>query len=276
MSIYNINGQSLSSCYNKSGTESIQAFDVDGVKIFDKSTPSNTFNVMTFNIQRWGGLNSNTTVLNSIFSAYTPLICGVQETGSSGTLNYIGTQFQSGKAMTSIPNNPAFLFNTSYTGYEDAQYATQSGETRGYQKCYIEVDGKQIAVFNTHIAAKGATATAQIRELFELLQEETYFIALGDFNVECHSTQDSEYTNVVKQFIDAGYNLSNWTAETGFVDTWFNGSTVEGSTWVCPCDNIITSPNIDIEYIWYDQRKIEANTGQTLDHIPVVSRLTVT
>lgn len=272
MSIFDINGNQVTSLYDANGDSLSQAYDINGTSVFQ----NNKLTVMTFNVQRWGGINANTSIMNSIFSAYRPLVCGVQETGSNGTLNYVGTQFQSGRAMTTLPNNPAFLFNTSYSDYEDAQYTTQGNETRGYQKCYITVNDKNIAVFNTHLETKGSAATAQMRELFELLQEETYFIALGDFNVECHSTQDAEYTNVVKQFIDAGYNLSNWTTETGFVDTWFNGSTVAGSTWVCPCDNVITSSNISIDNIYYDQRKIEAETELTIDHIPVVAYLTVT
>lgn len=276
MPVYDVNGNQLNTVYGVNGTALGQAYDIDGNPLIDDGS----VNVMTFNICRWRDINANATIMNSIFNAYKPILfCGIQEAGSDGTMNYIGTQFQSGKAMEcNVPNKTAILFNTSYTDYSDAVYTNQSaGEARGYQKCYVTVGGKRIAIFNTHLEPDIAnTRIAQAMELLALMENENYCIAVGDFNFIATSVSDTEYTGLAQPFITAGYNMANWTQETGLVNTWFSGSTVAGSETKYPTDNIITSSNITINSITYDQRKIDANTGQWIDHIPIVVNLTVT
>ena len=46
------------------------------------------------------------------------------------------------------------------------------------------------------------------------------------------------------------------------------------SSW-CPSDNIITSPNIRIDRAFVDRAKIEADTGKVIDHLPLVTYLTI-
>lgn len=113
----------------------------------------------------------------------------------------------------------------------------------------------------------------QAKEFFDELQKETSFIALGDFNIECHSINDPEYINVIKQYADAGYHLSNWTSN-GFIDTWYNASTIAQSNYKCPCDNIITSSDINISSVVYDPIKLEVDT-YAIDHIAVIGYLTI-
>lgn len=270
MSVYDINEIPLDTVYDINGTSLEQAYNIIGEPLLDDGTA----NVMTFNIQRWEGINSNVTLMNSIFNAYQPiLVCSIQETGSNGTLNYVGTQFQTGKAMesSSIPNKTAFLFNTSYTDYSEVVYSTNSGETRGYQKCFVSINGKSVALYNTHLEPYNASIrTAQMTELLADIAQENYFIAMGDYNFI-----PNDYNAIAKPCVDAGYNLANWTSVNDLVLTWFNGTTVDGSTEKYPHDNIIVSSNITINSVTYDQRKITAQTGQIIDHIPIIVNLTV-
>lgn len=269
MSVYNVDGTEISTVYDISGNNLNQAYDIDGQELL-----TNGIMVMTFNVQRWWGINADTTIMNSIFNAYKPLICGVQETGTDGTLNYVGTQFQSGIAMQDIPNKPALLFNVPYINYSDVAYTTQGYETRGYQKCYVTLQGQTVAIFNTHMQDSQPTVRAgQAAQLLADMNNEDYCIVFGDFNTVAMSVTDADYINVEKPFIDAGYNMANWAS--GFTDTWFDGTTVAGSSEKYALDNIITSPNISIEEVFFDQRKIEAQTGLVIDHIPVAARLLI-
>ena len=273
--IYNVNGGQVNNPYDKDGVLLGNAYDIDGDLVF----PDNTLVVMSFNIGRWRGANSDTPLMNNIFSTYKPLVCGLQETGENGELKYIGTQFESDRAMTNeVTNKPGFLFNTAYTGYTDNLYETQGGEVRGYQKCYIRVDGKDIALFNTHLAAYSqyrSTRIAQAMELLEEMQNEQYCIAVGDFNMGGATYEDYEYIYMAKPYVDAGFNMANW--KTGLIDTWFDGTTVEGSTSKHPTDNIITTPNIDFDWVVVDESKLAVceATGQEIDHLPIVAHLTV-
>ena len=269
--MYDINGNVINPFYSSTGDTLYDAYDINGNILYQ-----NKITVMTYNIQKFTGRNSNQEMQTRIMNAYKPDIIGLQELGTGmpalGTTLFANYPYQfigsetnkAGIVSRIVLSNPTF---TAYT--------SKASETRGYEKAYITVNNKQIALFNTHLEVKGGTPhIAQAIELFDELQEETSFIAIGDYNVECHDTADSEYTNVIKQFVDAGYNLSNWTTETGFVDTWFNGTTVEGSSWVCPCDNIITSADIDITNIVYDPIKLEY-TSNVIDHIAVIAELTI-
>lgn len=273
--VYDVNGDQLNELYGKDGTSLDNAYDVDGNPVFH----NNTLVVMSFNIARWRGANSDTTLMNNIFSTYKPMVCGVQETGANGELKYIGTQFESGRAMANeVTNKCGYLFNIAYTDYSDNLYETQGGEVRGYQKCYIRIDGKNIALFNTHLAAYSqyrSTRIAQAMELLEEMQNEQYCIAVGDFNMGAATYEDYEYIYMAKPYVDAGFNMANW--KTGLIDTWFDGSTVEGSTSKHPTDNIIASPNIDIDLVVVDESKLAvcATTGQEIDHLPIVAHLTV-
>lgn len=274
MAVYDINGAELSAVYDVDGNRLSQAYDING----DPLLSTNKITVMTYNIQYFGGRNSNQAMQERIISTYNPDIVGLQELGGGSGMpalgatlfadypyQFIGSDTNRSAIVSKIP-----LENPTFTAY-----AVKASETRGYEKAYITVGDKRVAFFNTHLETKGGNPhIAQAKELFDELQKETTFIVTGDFNVECHSTSDAEYINVVKQFIDAGYRLSNWTSKTGFIDTWFNGVTVDSSSYVCPCDNIITSADIGISNIVYDPIKLEYESG-AIDHIAVIVELMI-
>jgi len=277
MSIYDKNGNELVACFDIIGDNLAQAYDISRNKVF---LDGGVFNIMTFNIQRWGGLNANKALINGIFSSTTPIIVGLQECGGNGTGGYVPDVFAYGQVATGATNPSGIMSQIPFEDFTSHTYSARSGESRGYSKCYITLGNKRIAWFNTHLEyydvindSKYPTHVSQMNEIFAAVQQEQTFILTGDFNVLAKSKNDQAYTDTIKQFVDAGYNLSNWTDETGFIDTWFNGSTVAGSSQKYPCDNIITSSDIDIVDIEYNTAKLTA--GGTIDHIPIISTIII-
>ncbi|MBQ6544645.1 MAG: hypothetical protein IJL72_02790 [Lachnospiraceae bacterium] len=101
---------------------------------------------------------------------------------------------------------------------------------RRYQKFFMDIHGRRIAVFNTHPMPKGtpeaiATRQAEYRILLKEFRKEKTFIAFGDFNA-----RTAEEFGI---FLDAGLKMAN----TG------TGTEEHGLT----CDNIIVSPDFTIQ-----------------------------
>lgn len=269
MSIYNVSGNELSSCYDVSGNSLDKAYDVNGNEIFS-SVPSNTFKVMTYNVQLWSGRNGNETLVRGMFDSTDPLLVGLQECRDVGTGIYVPDYFPYGAVGTvEWVNNPVAQMSmipfTNFTAYK------YTNGVRGYTKCYVTINGKTIAWFNTHVEISSSEQHGlQMQEIFEVVQEEETFILTGDFNVD----SSDEYNDYVKPFVDAGYNLCNWTSQTGWVDTWFEGTTVETATDSAPTDNIITSADLAIRHIEYNTAKLAVTTGQ-IDHLPIIATIEI-
>lgn len=275
MSVYDIAGNELTSVNDLTGLQMDVAYDIEGNKIL-KPLQTDLI-IMTYNVQRFRERNARQDMQEEIINKYLPDVIGLQEIGSK-TMPSLGAEIFADYPYQFIgneSNNTGIVSKSELSNPTFTAYTSKASETRGYEKAYITVNGKQIAIFNTHLEliSSGEPHSAQAKELFDALQEEERFVALGDFNVECHDTSDSEYTSVVKQFIDAGYNMVNW--KKAFVDTWFNGQTFESSIYKYPCDNIITSANININDVVFDSTKNDYVTSNGIDHIPVIAYLSV-
>ena len=275
MAVYEKNGTQIFQIYDVNGTLLNQAYDIDGNPLL--ATDPN-FTVMSYNVQWFSGLNSNKSMQESILAEYDADIIGLQELGSS--MPSLGTELLSDYQYITLGNQYNKTGMASKYALENVVSETfthQSGETRGYQKAYFTAHGKTICWVNTHLETSSheAAKVAQAQEVFELVQNEQYFIITGDFNTVCKSIYDTEYTTILKQFIDAGYNSANCSSQHGFLNTWTDGSTASG-TWY-PCDHVITSRNIGIVDVIVDTTKIDvaAQTGQSIDHLPIIARLTV-
>lgn len=108
----------------------------------------------------------------------------------------------------------------------DTNFAPVS--VRRWQKFYVTVEGRKIAVFNTHPMPHDAEVRQQeYAMLVEEFKKEETFLCFGDYNGR---TAD-EY----EIFPRSGFNMAN----TGI------GTTKNGAT----CDNIVTSPNIHFSKI---------------------------
>lgn len=267
---YDIKGDAITGAFDLGGNSLAAVYDLAGNE-YPFNSPYIT--VMTFNTQYWSAINAKRALIEKMFQDNKPTLVGLQECPNDG--GYIPTFFR--RFFKNTETNAPLGVMTNIPCYDISTHVYEScnGDSiRGYIKFKIRVVGKEITVFNTHIEVLGTTQHySQPAELMAEAAKESSFIALGDFNLETHIKTGNEYPNMVKPIIDAGYNLCNWTDETGFVDTWFGGSTPTG--YICPCDNIITSADIEVVDIVYDQTKILANTGMAIDHIPVIARLRV-
>lgn len=275
MSIYNVNGEEVTAAYSKDGTLLTTAYDIDGEQAYNPS-----FTVMSYNIQRYDGLNSNAQMQKDIINTYNPLIIGLQELGASPDIDrndvfadceydflYSGTQ----------PNRTVLASKRQLSDVSFVLFQNQSGENRGYNKAYLNYGGKMILWLNTHLEAYSASArAAQASELFDLVEDEPYFIITGDLNAPCKTVNDTEYISCIKQFVDAGFHLANCSPEFGFLDTFTEGKSLTEKAWLC-LDHIITSEKITINSVIVDDRKIALaeQTQQVIDHLPIIANVTI-
>lgn len=285
--------------YDIQGNSKPEVYDISGNRV------ANTFSVvereeqalviMTYNVQFWqeSAKNGNKDRLDTILNKYNPDILGIQEHLKTATLNegtpigdYLAGRFadvELGGTTHSSGNYMNVVASTHELKDTSTVYFSQGGR-RNYQKMYIELGGVRIAVFNTHLYwsdtpanGNGAeTRGSQAEELFAAVQEEPYAIVMGDLNVLEKSTEAVDYVNIIKPFIDAGYNCANPSA-AGFLDTCFEDEDKDGVLETYPTDNIITTPNIRIDRVEVDYTKSggEYPTG-ALDHLPLVAYVTVT
>lgn len=279
MAIYDITGNSLDSVYGTGGELLGQAYDIDGNELIE---PVQTeLVVMSYNVQGFTGLNANESMQSGIISTYNPLIVGLQELGRNTSFPSVGaavfSDYPYKYLSPPIYNRPAIASKVQLNDVTGNEFVNQDGESKGYQKSYFSFSGKTICWINAHLATSDneSAKVAQAHELYELVQNETYFIITGDFNTVCKTTSATEYTTIMKQFIDAGYHSANCSEQHGFIDTWTSGHT-SGGTWY-PCDHIITSANISINTVIADMTKIAIaeQTSQSIDHLPIIAYLTI-
>ena len=251
---------------------------------------SNELTVMSFNVQNWTRLNSDEALISSILKKYNPDVAGFQEFDSSKSLGgvaikkYLNDIWES--VEVGVPSSgtysKAIVSHRETSPVETVNYQNlkPNAEKRSYLKSYIELNGKRIAVFNTHLDVSDSVNSEgvqykvlQARELCEIVSKEEYFILIGDFNTTCNSVEHADYINQLKPFADAGFHLAN-CSEFGFDITWYATASKDGERY--PTDNIITSANITISNAVVDYQKIDKNTNaQILDHMPLIAYLTV-
>lgn len=281
MAIYDVNGNSLNAIYDKDNAQLSQAYDIDGNELI--STPTSNFVVMTYNIQWFTGVNSNQAMQENIFDTYDADVIGFQEfqKANISTVPTMATQLLSQNypylSMGDYGNKNALASKYELIDFTTVPHTTQTMDGQSYSTATINFDGKEILLVVSHVTTSDyeATKVEQIGEVFDAIQNAEYFIIMSDFNTVCKSVNDTEYSTIMKQFVDAGYNCANCTEQFGFLNTWTSSSTASG-TWY-PCDHVITSSNITIDNVIVDTTKIDiaTQTGQSIDHLPVIAYLTI-
>ena len=273
MEIYDVNGSEVLTVYDFRGNTVENLFDATGNNVSDLV-------VMSYNVQRFRGINSSADIVDGIFRKYKPDIIGFQEYQTTSTMDGVDIPTFLGRYWEHLEIGDTKIMNYTKAVASNLEltdpstvYYTAYTESRSYQKMYVTIYGKRIAVFNTHLDIS-ANKEKQIKELFDAVSQEEYFIIIGDLNTVCKSTTDVDYIYMMKQFVDAGYHCANCSDQNGFHDTWTDGTTETNGSWE-QTDNVITSANIDISKVVIDRAKIEANTGKTLDHLPLIAYLKV-
>lgn len=285
MAIYDINGDVLDTAYGVDGNSLSHAYDLTGDQIFPDGPPSPvTLKVMSYNVQWFTKINSQQAMQNAIIAAYTPDVIGFQEFTKTATIPTVGQNMLSAYPYVQLSSHYNYMGLASKTALSNpisVDYVTQdtAGETeiRAYQKCYINVGGRQIAWFNTHLSYKNsAPKYAQMAELFQAAELEEYAIITGDFNSVALADTDNDYINMYKQFVDAGYNLANNSPTAGFTKTFSSQSTASSlADLMTTPDTIIVSGNIDIDSVVFDTTKLSYLDGNPIDHIPLIASLTI-
>ena len=277
MPIYDINGSNIQSVYGISGNRIPQAYDIDGNELMSVSLV-----VMTYNYQWCNGRN-NLEYQSSIIEEYNPDIIGLQEAGNGRNREFPSIAQQAlvdhpYKYMTNYYNYNAIASKLQLTDVSEVIYTYENDEKWTYQKCYLNVGGKTVAWYNTHLTWKSGETQARASQAQELLADvetEDYVIITGDFNMFGSDVSSDEYIGIGKPFVDAGYNMVNWAGSDGFVKTWTDADSATSlNEFRYACDNIIVSPNISIDSVVFDTTKLSMGSG-TLDHVPVIAHLTI-
>ena len=278
MAIYTVNGNLINNAYDVNGNNLIQAYDINGNPLLIDGVD---ITVMSYNVQSFTDLNGNQSMQETILNTYDADIIGFQEMTQRNVMPDIATALLVDYPYTYLGEQgtkTAFASKYALSNYSFTAFQNVSTGARGYQKAYFTVDDKTICWINTHLATSQEETykVAQAQEIFNAVQNELYFIITGDFNTGCESTAEEEYTTIMKQFIDAGYHSANCSNQHGFIGTWTNGTTADSHFE--PTDHIITSANIYIRNVIADTTKIDvaAQTGQTIDHLPLIAFLTIT
>lgn len=272
--------------YDIDGNVLTSAFDISGMEIKAVHGISEMLRVMCYNIQRWSGNNALASIQDVAFGNGAAIV-GIQEWGNSITTSasiggksipdYLAGKGYSDLYVSSLDvNHKAIASMIKMEDMSETRYS-QSHETRSYTKSYFTFGGKRIALFNTHLdyQVESSIKFLQAKELLAAVAQEESFILTGDLNTTVRSTSENEFVQIVKPFIDAGYNVANGGEPWGLLMTYYSGSTVEGSTQITPPDNIITSADIEIANVYLDTTKLTAGTGNVIDHIPLIADLIV-
>lgn len=239
--------------------------------------------VMSFNPQRWEGLNADIALMKTIIDTYKPDIIGLQEyretIASANVYSAVFADYPYHYYASDIYNPVGIISKYELSDISTVLYAKQGSETRGYTKAYFTVNQQKICWLNTHLEIFPSTdgsrevRTAQAQELIGVMNAERYAICTGDFNAgDCHDVSDDDYIAVIKPFIDEGYHSANSSNQHGFLATYYDGTTVNDYTRYACIDEIITTSNIDICMVDVDKQKSDANTNSSaLDHLPIVA-----
>lgn len=156
-------------------------------------------------------------------------------------------------------------------------YTQQSGTHKRFRVNVVEINNHDVYIISCHLDWSNKTIQySQVQDLLNYVSDKDYFIICGDFNPTIRVTEDrtgTDYINVAKPFIDAGYNMANW--KNSFIATAFNGTGLDDSTSISCLDNIITSANILIFNVQTDIEKLIDNVLDKIDHIPIVATLVI-
>lgn len=152
------------------------------------------------------------------------------------------------------------LSNYSNT-YFRTEYET---DERSFIKCYANINGREVAIYNVHFNPTDVQKQSGEREvlLADLANEDT-FILFGDFNSYLVEDWRTDYID----FVNAGYKLCNggWF---GDFETYKVVDKSTQETIIRYLDNIIVSPNININNVWLGEEDL-------IDHRPLCANITI-
>ena len=265
------------------GTNVIQNnLDADMTVEFACEDPKeNSLTIMTYNVQYFTGLNEDETMQAEILDEYNASVISLQELRyeykRAAETNVFDPRYWNMRVGNeNLPNGIATNYGLSNVHHHffTNQYST---EDKGYETAEMKWKGKTIFLISAHLTTSvhQTEKVAQMTELFNLVQTKETFILMGDFNLICMDTTHTDYINMVKPFVDAGYNVANCSSQHGFIGTYSDGTSSSSS--FLPTDNIITSADFTMSNVRRDTIKIAAAEDQnkTIDHVALICELTL-
>lgn len=291
MTVYNKDGVSLSTIYDKSGSLLNIAYDAEGNPLF----VGNSLLVMEYNVGGWY-IGSGTNVPANQDAAFYELQNGILSRQNADILcicEYWSVFSKTGRTAASLlsqyfPYIHEENGTSNYWGrcicskYPIESYTVNvyAGDTSGryYDKATINFNGTLVDTIVTHLHPSDKPErirTAKI--LFDYTQTLTHpWIVCGDFNSNLFYPFTEVNAAIYQQFLDAGCSIANDGA-FGILPTACNSADWETDKFAI--DNIITAPEFTIDDVWTDISKTTnaavLATGK-IDHIPLVSQLTIT
>ena len=189
-------------------------------------------------------------MLTKFYNRYAVDYAGLQEVDRNTTRNPFDTM----EELTTDTRFVDYAFNKNIT-YQGGEYGigivstteikeTTSGlytklgseEQRGWVRTVIELDGKEVAFYNTHLSTSAKPIVSNMAEIIQIMDEDPleYKILTADFN--CN--REWMYPFLVNYNLLNGKDGAWYQTHGGYIDTPF--STANG------IDNIITSRNIEV------------------------------
>lgn len=281
--IYRIDGNALSSAFDSVGSEALAAFNLTGDRIFPDVS---TLKVMNYNVGGWyygGGTNvpaekaaAYLAMQNQIFDEVDADIACLEE---------YWTYFSGSTRASTAIINPHFEYSHGVNGSNKyfgrcicskfpitnyVEHYFTDDQNRYYDEATIDVNGKTIHVFVTHLST---SSNPQVRVdeanvVFDYIQSNgiTDYLVFGDFNVGVTDPLSEYNLRVFGNFLNAGSALANGGA-FGVFETYSRNAQYNDNLAV---DNIIASGAFMIDDVDVNMTKVnfQATNGDKIDHIP--------
>lgn len=209
-----------------------------------------TLTVATYNMYGWG--YPNMAEINQKLHMIDADIVGLQEANhrpsgggqdellvAQGTYPYHA--FKAGYGTDTIWGGSTIVSKYPLTDIGGKNYAVNDQTNRSYVRSVVEIDGKQVALYNTHIVwltdpeEYAEYKKAQIDELIEAVKQDDtpYKILMGDYN-----------TDQSKEELDS--LLLHFNGANGWKNTWHETAEMDSSMKIGSIDHVFTTTNIEI------------------------------
>lgn len=243
-----INNQSVTLESVKASITAIEKA-VDGLKLKpDNTKVEGSFRVASFNLAAYNHPDTKA-ILEDLLIRYSIDYAGLQEVDKYTSRNnvdvlksFVGDYFTDyffGKFMDYQGGEygVGLISTTDIKDTENGHYVFDDVKARGWAKMIVEIDGKEVAIYVTHLALDYEQNRSDVEQMLKVLADDPteYKILTGDFN--CHKEWMYDF------LVD--YNLANgkdgvWLNTAG--NSWKEGSVSDAYG----LDNIITTRNIEV------------------------------
>ena len=147
------------------------------------------------------------------------------------------------------------------TNFQTIPFESQYSENRCFSRSEIEIDGKKIAFYNTHLEFLGDIQSTQISEIFKFACQDKYFVITGDMN--CSPITYNYCFNSEKII-----SLNGGKTYNNFINTY-----PEGDFSQMPIDNILVSKSFKYYYDKENDTGIFVNKTTNSDHNMIYTHL---